>query len=100
MRNSPPGKRERLNVGDALDQRQIISFAGAAVPGLDHHRVLGPSLFVVALKDERGCTDGEYRYVTLKDLFKAQRLIKRDTGADVTDAERNHGEARDRAGGF
>jgi ERCC4-related helicase len=44
-----------------------------------HHSVLGPSFFVIALKDERGRANGEYRYVTLKHLLKAQRLIKRAT---------------------
>jgi hypothetical protein len=29
------------------------------------------------LKDERGRANGEYRYVALKHLLKAQRLIKR-----------------------
>lgn len=42
-----------------------------------HHGVLGPSLFVIALKYERGRANGKYCYVTQKNFFKAQRLIKR-----------------------
>jgi ERCC4-related helicase len=48
-----------------------------------HHSVFGPSLFVIALKDERGRANGEYRYVTLKHLPKAQRLIKRAAVREV-----------------
>jgi len=48
-----------------------------------HHSVLGPSLFVIALKDERGRANGEYRDVTLKHLLKAQRLIKRAAVPEV-----------------
>ena len=48
-----------------------------------HHRVVGPSLFIIALENEGGWPNGENHYIALKNLLEAKRLIKGTTPREI-----------------
>src|SRR5205814_7381422 len=52
-----------------------------------HHRVFGPSLFIIALENEGGWPNGENHDIALKNLLEAKGLIKGTAPREILRSE-------------